>query len=84
MLGKVFFFFFFFFFRTDYGNRNHSLSIFSRLRVSDIFLIFSRKQDLIFHPARFVWVEVLQPSQQNGVMLGVVSLPNHTFAGLVF
>ena len=29
----------------------------------------------------FVCVEVLQPSQPNGVMLSVVSLPNHTFTG---
>ena len=28
-----------------------------------------------------VCVEVLQPSQPNGVMLSVVSLPNHTFTG---
>ena len=27
----------------------------------------------------FVCVEVLQPSQPNGVMLSAVSLPNHTF-----
>ena len=27
----------------------------------------------------FVYVEVLQPSQLNGVMLSAVSLPNHTF-----
>ena len=29
----------------------------------------------------FVCVEVLQPSQPNGVMLSVVSLPNHRFTG---
>ena len=29
----------------------------------------------------FVYAEVLQPSQPNGVMLSVVSLPNHTFTG---
>ena len=29
----------------------------------------------------FVCVEVLWPSQPNGVMLSVVSLPNHTFTG---
>ena len=26
-------------------------------------------------------VEILQPSQPNGVMLSVVSLPNHAFTG---
>ena len=30
---------------------------------------------------KFVCVEVLRPSQPNGVMLSVVSLPNHTFTG---
>ena len=29
----------------------------------------------------FVCVEVLQPSQPNGVMSSAVSLPNHTFTG---
>ena len=29
----------------------------------------------------FVCVEVLRPSQPNGVMSRVVSLPNHTFTG---
>ena len=29
----------------------------------------------------FVCVEVLRLSQPNGVMLNVVSLPNHTFTG---
>ena len=30
---------------------------------------------------KFVCVEVLWPSQPNGVMLNMVSLPNHTFIG---
>ena len=29
----------------------------------------------------FVCIEVLQPSQPNGVMSSVVNLPNHTFTG---
>ena len=29
----------------------------------------------------FVFVEVLRPSQPNGVMSSVVTLPNHTFTG---
>ena len=29
----------------------------------------------------FVCVEVLRPTQPNGVMLSAVSLPNHTFTG---
>ena len=31
--------------------------------------------------ADFVCVEVLRPSQPNGVMSSAVSLPNHTFTG---
>ena len=31
--------------------------------------------------AEFVCVEVLRPSQPNGVMSSAVSLPNHTFTG---
>ena len=35
-----------------------------------------------FYPQRlFVCVEVLRPSQPNGVMSSAVSLPNHTFSG---
>ena len=32
-------------------------------------------------PRLFVCVEVLRPSQPNGVMSSAVSLPNHTFTG---
>ena len=32
----------------------------------------------------FVCVEVLRPSQPNGVMSSAVSLPNHTFTGQAF
>ena len=36
-----------------------------------------------FHPnlILFVCVEVLRPSQPNGVMSSAVNLPNHTFTG---
>ena len=34
-----------------------------------------------WHICLFVCVEVLRPSQPNGVMSSVVSLPNHTFTG---
>ena len=30
---------------------------------------------------QFVCVEVLRPSQPNGVMSSAISLPNHTFTG---
>ena len=32
-------------------------------------------------PDQFVCVEVLRPSQPNGVMSSAVSLPNHMFTG---
>ena len=34
-----------------------------------------------FQLNQFVCVEVLRPSQPNGVMSSTVSLPNHTFTG---
>ena len=34
-----------------------------------------------FQPKSFVCVEVLRPSQPNGVMSSVGNLPNHTFTG---
>ena len=36
---------------------------------------------LLFHDFVCVCVEVLRPSQPNGVMSSAVSLPNHTFTG---
>ena len=39
--------------------------------------IFVQSVDVI----TFVCVEVLRPSQPNGVMSSAVSLPNHTFTG---
>ena len=35
----------------------------------------------IYGEVLFVCVEVLRPSQPNGVMSSAVSLPNHTFTG---
>ena len=35
--------------------------------------------DQTLQSVAFVCVEVLRPSQPNGVMLSAVSLPNHTF-----
>ena len=34
-----------------------------------------------YRAKKFVCVEVLQPSQPNGVMSSTVSFPNHTFTG---
>ena len=41
----------------------------------------SKKQELDRRAGLFVCVEVLRPSQPNGVMSSAVSLPNHTFTG---
>ena len=38
-------------------------------------------QELFVLPIMFVCVEVLRPSQPNGVMSSAVSLPSHTFTG---
>ena len=44
--------------------------------------MFSLKIDLSRPEVRsFVCVEVLRPSQPNGVMSSAASLPNHTFTG---
>ena len=43
------------------------------------FFFFSEK--LRLEAVDFVCVEVLRPSQPNGVMSSAVSLPNHTFTG---
>ena len=36
---------------------------------------------LLCYVCLFVCVEVLRPSQPNGVMSSAVNLPNHTFTG---
>ena len=40
--------------------------------------------EIFTHHADFVCVEVLRPSQPNGVMSSAVSLPNHTFTGQAY
>ena len=44
-------------------------------------LVISNSKGLSEILCLFVCVEVLRPSQPNGVMSSVVSLPNHTFTG---
>ena len=39
------------------------------------------ESDLCEMECLFVCVEVLRPSQPNGVMSSAVSLPNHSFTG---
>ena len=44
--------------------------------------VYSKRQECAsLSEYLFVCVEVLWPSQPNGVMLSVVSLPYHTFTG---
>ena len=40
-----------------------------------------KSMDNYYQTYLFVCVEVLRPSQPNGVMSSAVSLPNHTFTG---
>ena len=51
--------------------------------VIEAFSLTSRYLDDLFNIGNdmFVCVEVLRPSQPNGVMSSAVSLPNHTFTG---
>ena len=46
-----------------------------------IYLAFLFPFSIYNHHDLFVCVEVLQPSQPNGVMSSAVSLPSHTFTG---
>ena len=48
-------------------------------KYSKYFCLF--KKVLYFFLISFVCVEVLRPSQPNGVMSSAVSLPNHMFTG---
>ena len=45
------------------------------------FLAGSQLASFCITKHQFVCVEVLLPSQPNGVMSSAVSLPNHTFTG---
>ena len=49
-----------------------------RYPIRTIYAILIYKEPLYF---QFVCVEVLRPSQPNGVMSSAVSLPNHTYTG---
>ena len=52
-------------------------SVYGAIRNISIWLLLSSGAKLL----GFVCVEVLRPSQPNGVMLSMVSLPNDTFTG---
>ena len=63
-------------------------TIFKRETASEIFCLLSctpisseRGSLFLIEFVCFVCVEVLRPSQPNGVMSSAVSLPNHTFTG---
>ena len=47
----------------------------------EVFFSISQKENFEVSMILFVCVEVLWPSQPNGVMSSAVSLPNHTFTG---
>ena len=44
-------------------------------------MLNAKKNKVLPFSVLFVYVEVLWPSQHNGVMSSVISLPNHTFTG---
>ena len=51
-------------------------------RANQLSSVASHVLMILFHfKYMFVCVEVLRPSQPNGVMSSAVSLPNHTFTG---
>ena len=63
--------------------RSHSfynLFIFARMQGLTK-LLSSLNTETIIEEEVFVCVEVLWPSQPNGVMSSAVNLPNHTFTG---
>ena len=51
------------------------------MQLLKLFLPDSKLSLKQFCEVYFVCVEVLRPSQPNGVMSSAVSLPNHTFTG---
>ena len=58
-----------------------TLSLQAKVCAGSCMKIFERANELKPRHEMFVCVEVLRPSQPNGVMSSVVSLPNHTFTG---
>ena len=46
-----------------------------------IWLALVHVQEICLRNDLFVRVEVLRPSQRDGIMSSAVSLPNHTFTG---
>ena len=51
------------------------------INISEQIDLYMHQNTSIYVLCMFVCVEVLWPSQPNGVMSSVVSLPNHTFTG---
>ena len=51
------------------------------VNILDVSVQYRRNKEFYQYIGLFVCVEVLRPSQPNGVMSSVVSLPNHTFTG---
>ena len=58
-------------------NSQHSKIFYLKIKLDTAFKSFARHMKC----QGIVCVEVLRPSQPNGVMLSVVSLPNNTFTG---
>ena len=60
--------------------RGINLQIFGALNL-EIICAAPHHPVTIYEVSAFVCVEVLRPSQPNGVMSSAVSLPKHTFTG---
>ena len=73
----------------DIGDIKFSLFLlllfFLYIQLTDLFSIGVWKdmqnEEIPVHKYLFVCVEVLRPSQPNGVMSSMISLPNHTCTG---
>ena len=63
--------------RFDFGGTSILIITYKKLMLQGYFLARVH----IYICDLFVCVEVLRPSQPNGVMSSAVSLPNHTFTG---
>ena len=67
----------------DYYRNQRTSDPVARLRLFALSKLMVRPVPLFIDNfiLQFVCVEVLRPSQPNGVMSSAVSLPNHTFTG---
>ena len=56
----------------------------SKILIFFLFFPAIHRETKVYKLGQFVCVEVLPPSQHNGIMSSVVSLPNYTFTGQAY